>query len=120
MCGLYTEGYEKDAADQTAAHWKGRWKVKILEKFFLRIYDKGFEAGYTQRCFEDHEDQNRRLEQMLQYGKEMGYSNGYIDGYSKGYEIGYSEGEWDERERNGIVEIGDVEDFLKGEKDAED
>ena len=90
--------------------------MNLLERMFSGIFDKGYEAGYTKRCMEDHEAQNRRLEQMLKYGKELGHRDGYVEGYMKGYEIGYAEGEYDTKD--GVIEledlIDDVDEALEG------
>ena len=71
---------------------------------FESVYKMGYEAGYNARCLEDHEDQNRRLEDMLHHGKEIGQNEGYSKGYRDGYKVGYSEGESDK-----MAEIGEIE-----------
>ena len=72
---------------------------------FDSIYQKGFEAGYNKRECEDHEAQNRRLEDMLKYGKEIGRQTGFEEGWKKGYEYGYAEGEADAKAEVGVIEI---------------
>lgn len=37
-------------------------------------YTDGYAAGVSAQKLSDHEDQNRRLEEMYQYGKQMGKS----------------------------------------------
>ena len=56
---------------------------------FDSIYQKGYEAGYNKRECEDHEAQNRRLEDMLKYGKEIGYAKGREGGHFWGHHIHY-------------------------------
>ena len=80
---------------------------------FDSIYNKGYEAGYNKRECEDHEAQNRRLEDMLKYGKEIGRNDGWREGYIKGYECGYSEGEMDAKAEIGVIDL----DGLKEEGD---
>lgn len=75
---------------------------------FDSIYQKGYEAGLNAQKCSDHEDQNRRLEDMLKYGKEIGRTDGYMEGYRKGYEVGYAEGEMDTKAEHGIIEIDEV------------
>lgn len=67
---------------------------------FEKYYQKGFEAGYNKRECEDHEAQNRRLEDMLKYGKAIGHTEGWEEGYIKGYECGYAEAK---------AEIGEID-----------
>ena len=77
--------------------------------FFDSIYKQGYEAGVNATKLQKQEDQNRRLEDMLKYGKEIGRTDGYRDGYMEGYKCGYVEGEADTRAREGIVEISGEE-----------
>ena len=77
---------------------------------FDSIYQKGYEAGYTKRECEDHEAQNRRLEDMLKYGKEIGYAKGREDGIHEGYRIGYDCGCDDMVTKYGIVEIDEIDE----------
>ena len=80
---------------------------------FDSIYQKGFEAGINaQRC-EDAEAQNRRLEEMLKYGKAIGRTEGWEEGYRKGYECGYSEGEMDAKAEVGVIEIHDISEVAE-------
>lgn len=72
---------------------------------FDTLYNKGYEAGVTAQKLECQEDQNRRLEEMLKYGKQIGLSEGYTKGYHDGYTVGYSEGEQDTLAREGIVRV---------------
>ena len=72
---------------------------------FESIYRKGFEAGYNKARLENQEDQNRRLEEMLKYGKEIGRNDGWKEGYIKGYECGYSEGESDAKAEIGVIDL---------------
>lgn len=74
---------------------------------FDTIYNKGYEAGVTAQKCKEHEDQNRRLEEMFRYGKETGRTEGWKEGYAKGYECGYQEGEMDTKANNGIIELAD-------------
>ena len=76
---------------------------------FDSIYNKGFEAGYTKRECEDHEDQNRRLQDMLKYGKEIGRNEGLTEGYKMGYKVGYSEGELDAKAEIGAIDLEGLE-----------
>ena len=86
---------------------------------FEQWYQRAYESGYNARLAEDHSDQNRRLEDMLRRGKELGYQEGYMDGYKKGYEIGYAEGELDTRDKMGIIEVSQ-EEFDELTKESED
>lgn len=76
---------------------------------FDSIYNKGFEAGYTKRECEDHEDQNRRLEDMLKYGKAIGKQEGLEEGFQRGYTYGYEEGKLDAKAEIGEIELAEVE-----------
>ena len=76
---------------------------------FDSIYQKGYEAGINAQKCADHEDQNRRLEYMLKYGKEIGYAKGREDGMHEGYRIGYDCGCDDMATKYGIVEIDGIE-----------
>lgn len=75
---------------------------------FDSIYKKGYEAGVNAQKCADHEDQNRRLEEMLKYGKEIGRNDGWREGYIKGYECGYSEGEMDAKAQVGIIDLDNL------------
>lgn len=81
----------------------------IFEKWYQKIHDQAYEAGYNAKAVEDHEAQNHRLEDMLHRGKEIGFNEGFQDGYKKGWEVGYSEGEADTMANNGIIELDDLE-----------
>lgn len=76
---------------------------------FESIYNKGYEAGQTAARLENQEAQNRRLEEMLKYGKEIGRNEGFNDGFIKGYEAGYKEGEMDAKSEIGVIEIHEEE-----------
>lgn len=76
---------------------------------FDTIYNKGYEAGYTKRECEDHEAQNRRLEDMLKYGKAIGKQEGLEEGFQRGYTYGYEEGKLDARAEVGEIELAEVE-----------
>ena len=80
---------------------------------FDSIYKKGYEAGVNAQKCSDHEDQNRRLEQMYEYGKEAGYTKGMEDGLHEGYRIGYDCGKDDALSKHGIVEIDDINEVEK-------
>lgn len=89
---------------------------------FEKWYKKGYEAGYTARCVEDHSDQNRRLEDMLKYGKEIGHTKGMEEGYRIGYKCGYEEGEADTKARIGEIDLpvfDDIEEAM-GEEAQDD
>ena len=77
---------------------------------FESIYQKGFEAGYNKRECEDHEAQNRRLEEMFRYGKETGKTEGMTEGYNLGYKVGYSEGEQDAKAEVGVIDLENMEE----------
>ncbi len=78
---------------------------------FESIYNKGYEAGMNAQKVSDHEDQNRRLEDMFRRGKEYGLNEGFTKGYEKGYHdgntIGYNDGVNDTRAKEGIINIPD-------------
>ena len=76
---------------------------------FDSIYNKGFEAGYTKRECEDHEAQNRRLEDMLKYGKAIGKQEGLEEGFQRGYTYGYEEGKLDAKAEIGEIDLPEVE-----------
>ena len=76
---------------------------------FDSIYNKGYEAGINAARLENQEAQNRRLEDMLKYGKEIGKTEGWKDGYMKGYEVGYSEGELDAKAEIGAIDLEGIE-----------
>lgn len=42
-------------------------------------YTDGYAAGVSAQKLSDHEDQNRRLEEMFQYGKQMGKDEAYAE-----------------------------------------
>lgn len=75
---------------------------------FNSIYNKGFEAGYTKRECEDHEAQNRRLEDMLKYGKAIGKQEGLEEGFQRGYTYGYEEGKLDAKAEVGEIDLPEV------------
>ena len=75
---------------------------------FGSIYNKGFEAGYTKRECEDHEAQNRRLEDMLKYGKAIGKQEGLEEGFQRGYTYGYEEGKMDAKAEIGEIDLPEV------------
>jgi len=77
--------------------------------FFDEIYNKGYEAGVTAEKLKKQEDQNRRLEDMLKYGKEIGRTEGWQEGYLKGYEVGYSEGEQSAKDEIGVIDLDGME-----------
>ena len=77
---------------------------------FDAIYQKGYEAGVMAQKCADHEDQNRRLAEMLKYGKEIGYTKGREDGVYEGYKIGYECGCDDMMTKYGIVEIDEIDE----------
>lgn len=72
---------------------------------FESIYNKGYEAGMNAQKVSDHEDQNRRLEDMFRRGKEYGLNNGFTKGYEKGYHDGYLVGENDAKAMEGIIDL---------------
>ena len=78
---------------------------ELIKPLLEEAYNKGLLAGIDKQKAIAQEDQNRRLEDMLKYGKEIGHQNGYVEGYIKGYEIGYAEGEQDTKDREGIIEV---------------
>lgn len=80
---------------------------------FDSIYQKGYEAGINAQKCSDHEDQNRRLQDMLEYGKEIGYNKGREDGLQEGYRIGYDCGKDDVLSKHGIVEIDDINEVAE-------
>ena len=83
---------------------------------FDSIYNKGYEAGANAQKCADHEDQNRRLEDMLRRGKEIGHHEGWIEGYRTGYDCGYAEGEADTKAEHGIIELEATEEVKENEK----
>lgn len=79
---------------------------------FEKYYRLGFEAGVNQQKLTDKQDQNRRLEDMLQQGKKIGHDEGWLEGYTKGYAVGYSEGELDAKSEVGEISFdGILEDL---------
>lgn len=72
---------------------------------FDTLYNKGYEAGMNAQKVSDHEDQNRRLEDMFRRGKEAGLNDGFTKGYEKGYHDGYLVGENDAKAREGIIDL---------------
>ena len=82
-------------------------------------YAKGVCAGTMQQKLTDHEDQNRRLEDMLHRGKEIGKNEGFMDGYRKGYEVGYSEGELDAKCEVGEIDLPVADDIEQAVEEAE-
>ena len=84
---------------------------------FDTIYNKGYEAGVNKAKLENQEAQNRRLEDMLKYGKSIGFNDGFKKGYHDGYIVGYNEGEADTRAKEGIInlEVKDVAEKMFAE-----
>lgn len=72
---------------------------------FESIYNKGYEAGMNAQKVSDHEDQNRRLEDMFRRGKELGLNEGFGRGYEKGYHDGYLIGGEDTKANEGIIDL---------------
>lgn len=73
-------------------------------------YSKGVAAGSAAEAIKDREDQNRRLEDMLHFGKDAGHKEGYFEGYKDGYKAGYSKGEEDALADIGEIDLSDLED----------
>ena len=73
-------------------------------------YSKGVAAGSAAEAIKDREDQNRRLEDMLHFGKESGHKEGYFEGYKDGYKVGYAKAEEDVRAEIGEIDLSDLED----------
>ena len=88
--------------------------------FFDSIYKKGYEAGQTAERLKKQEDQNRRLEEMLKYGKEIGRNDGWREGYIKGYECGYSEGEMDAKAEVGAIDLDGIMKDADEDRDPDD
>lgn len=82
---------------------------ELIKPLLEEAYNKGHEAGYTKRECEDHEAQNRRLEDMLKYGKEIGRNEGFNDGFAKGYYAGYKEGEMDAKAEIGAIDLDNLD-----------
>lgn len=85
---------------------------------FDSIYNKGYEAGVNAQKCADHEDQNRRLQEMFQYGKSTGYTEGWQKGYTAGHEVGYSEGEEDAKCSMGVVDLDGALEALMGKDEC--
>jgi len=82
-------------------------------------YEAGVNAGTMAQKLTDHDDQNRRLEDMLHRGKEIGKNEGFMEGYRKGYEVGYSEGELDAKCEVGEIDLPVADDMEKAVEEAE-
>ena len=86
-------------------------KTKTFLNALDDAYAKGVAAGQYAEAVKDREDQNRRLEDMLQHGKALGLD----EGFKKGYFAGYNDGEADARSVIGEIDIKDISDFDPGE-----
>lgn len=86
---------------------------------FDTIYQKGYEAGVNAQKLSDHEDQNRRLQDMLHHGKKIGHDEGWLEGYRSGYECGYTEGELDAKAEIGVIDLPVVDDISEAVEEAE-
>lgn len=85
---------------------EGKKMIKTIIKPLLDdAYKKGVEAGIAQQKFVQQEDQNRRLYDMLKYGKKIGKHDGIVEGWLYGYE----EGKKDAQAQNGVIEISGEE-----------
>lgn len=82
-------------------------------------YAKGICAGTMQQKLTDHEDQNRRLEDMLHYGEKIGYNKGLEEGHSKGYTEGYGEGVFDTKCEIGEIDLPVVDDIDEALKEVD-
>ena len=82
-------------------------------------YAKGVCAGTMQQKLTDHEDQNRRLEDMLHKGKEIGMKEGLEEGFRKGYHQGFDDGAFDERCKIGEIDLPVVDDIGEALEEAE-
>ena len=75
-------------------------------------YAKGVAAGSNAESLKNREDQNRRLEDMLRHGKELGRQEAFVDGYKEGYKVGYAEGEQDALSQIGEIDLDDLDDDI--------
>ena len=67
-------------------------------------YAKGAAAGANAEALKDKEDQNRRLDDMMHHGKEVGLK----EGFEKGYQAGYLDGHVDGKCENGEIDIEEI------------
>ena len=82
-------------------------KTKTFLNALDDAYAKGVAAGQYAEAIKEKEDQNRRLEDMLHHGKELGLD----EGFKKGYFAGYSDGEADARSVIGEIDLEDLNDI---------
>jgi hypothetical protein len=79
---------------------------------FDYFYNKGYEAGVNAQKLSDHEDQNRRLEDMLKHGKELGRTEGWMEGYN----YGLAEGKAQAEAEIGEIDLDEIKDEFTGFK----
>ena len=93
--------------------------INIFKTWIDEAYQKGYEAGMTAQKLTDKSDQNRRLEDMLKYGKEIGKTEGLQEGYRIGYKCGYEEGEADTKAEIGEIDLPVFDDIEEAVEAAE-
>lgn len=81
-------------------------KTKTFLNALDDAYAKGVSAGANAEAVKDREDQNRRLEDMLQHGKTIGMD----EGFKKGYYAGYNDGEADAKAIYGEIDVEEIDD----------
>ena len=86
-------------------------KTKTFLNALDDAYAKGVTAGQYAEAIKDREDQNMRLDDMLQHGKAIGLE----EGFKKGYFAGYSDGEADARSVIGEIDLEDLKDIETNE-----
>lgn len=80
-------------------------KTKTFLNALDDAYAKGVTAGQYAEAIKEKEDQNRRLEDMLHHGKELGLD----EGFKKGYYAGYNDGEADAKAVGGEIDIEEID-----------
>ena len=81
-------------------------KTKTFLNALDDTYAKGVTAVQYAEAVKEKEDQNRRLEDMLHRGKELGLE----EGFKKGYFAVYSDGEADAKAVGGEIDIEEIDD----------
>ena len=81
-------------------------KTKTFLNALDDAYAKGVTAGQYAEAVKEKEDQNRRLEDMMHHGKNLGLK----EGFERGYKAGYDDAEYEAKLMAGEIDIEEIDD----------
>lgn len=96
--------------------------MDLIDEYKEECFDSGHIDGY-QRCLNEnnYEDDEDRITEAYEEGKEIGYENGLDDGYENGYSQGRDDG-YEEGKKTGYndgYDVGYTEGYNSGLIDNE-